>query len=84
MRSERNRTRGFGGAFGMSSRAPVEAQELARQDPVELMAAEIGRRCTAARQPGMPSAVLESVWAWWPVAYLALPAAALLGLVLAK
>lgn len=84
MRADRNRTRGFGGTFGMSSRAPVEAHELAKQDTVELMAAEIGRRCTDARQPGAPPAVLKSVWAWWPVAYLAATAVALLGLIIAR
>jgi hypothetical protein len=84
MRADRNRARGFGGAFGLSSRAPVEAQELARQDTVQLMATEIGRRCTDAKRPGAPLAFLESAWAWLPLAYVAVPAAALLGLILAK
>jgi hypothetical protein len=84
MRAERNRTRGFGGAFGLSSRAPVEAQALARQDTVQLMAAEIGRRCSDAKATGTSPAFLESSWAWLPVVYVAAPAAALLGLVLAR
>ncbi len=81
-----NRGRLFGGfgGFGGSSRAPAAAQELARQDIVQLMAAEIGRRSTEAKQRGVPEAVLESGWAWLSLAYLLLPAALLLGLVLGR
>ena len=92
VRAERSRSRagGFGSGFGVlgvpssASRAPADAQELARQDPVQLMAAEIGRRSADERQRGAPAAVLESAWAWWPLAFVLAPAAALLGLLLAR
>jgi hypothetical protein len=48
------------------------------------MAAELGRRATSAREAGAPAAVLESRWAWWPIAAILVPAAALLALLLAK
>jgi hypothetical protein len=67
-----------------SNRAPVEARELASQDSAQLMAAELGRRATTARQAGAPAAVLESRWAWWPIAAMVVPAAALVGLLVAK
>lgn len=63
--------------------APVE-KEPSRPDTVELMAAELRRRSVAARESGAPAAVLQSSWAWWPVAALLLPTAALLSLVLAR
>lgn len=92
MRARLRAERGRGGGLfavssrrpAISSRAPAEAQELAKQDPVQLMAAEIGRQTTEAKQRGAPAAVLESAWAWWPLAYLLVPAALLLGLVLAR
>lgn len=77
LRAERSQAR-----YGGSRRAPVEAQDLARRDIVQLMAAEIGRRSTDARQRGVPDAVLESTWAWWPVVSVLVPAALLLGLLL--
>jgi Bacterial PH domain len=67
-----------------SNRAPAEAKELASQDSAQLMAAELGRRATTARQAVAPAAVLESRWAWWPIAAIVVPAAALLGLLVAK
>jgi Bacterial PH domain len=82
MRAERERARTYGS--GTIRRAQADAQELARQDIVQLMAAEIGRRSTAARQRGVPDAVLASSWAWWPVVYFLVPAALLLGLVLGR
>jgi len=91
LRAERGGTRGFGvlgfgipSAASVSSRAPAEAQDLARQDPVQLMATEIGRRSADERENGAPAAVLESTWAWWPLASVLVPAAALLGLLLAR
>jgi hypothetical protein len=51
---------------------------------VNLMAAELGRRSAAARQSGAPQAILESRWAWLPVAYFVVPALALLVLILAR
>ncbi|MBO0830778.1 MAG: PH domain-containing protein, partial [Actinobacteria bacterium] len=84
LRAQRGRNWAFGSGFGVPSRAPAEAQALASQDPVQLMAAEMGRRSTDARKRGAPAAVLESRWAWLPLVYVAVPTAALLGLVLAK
>lgn len=83
-RAERDRTRGLVGSFGAASREPAEAQDLARQDAVQLMAAEIGRRSADAQQGGAPAAVLQSTWAWWPLAVVMVPAAALLALILAR
>jgi hypothetical protein len=82
LRSERERSRMYGDRT--ARRAEADAQELARQDIVQLMAAEIGRRSTDAKQRGVPAAVLESTWAWWPLAYVLVPAALLLGLLLGR
>jgi hypothetical protein len=82
MRADRDRTRAYGS--GAIRRAQAEAQDLARKDIVQLMATEIGRRSTDARQRGVPDAVLESSWAWRPLVYLLVPAALLLGLVLGR
>ena len=68
----------------MISRAPAEANELAKKDAVELMAAELGRQSTAARQRGVADAVLEGQWAWLPVACVVAPTLALLALILAR
>jgi hypothetical protein len=83
-RAERDRTRGFGVSAGLASRAPADALELTRQDTAQLMAAQISRRSADARERGAPPAVLESAWAWWPLAFVVAPAAVLLGLVLAR
>jgi hypothetical protein len=82
MRADRERTRAY--SSGAIRRAQAEAQELARKDMVQLMAAEIGRRSTEARERGVPDAVLQSSWAWWPLVYFLVPAALLLGLVLGR
>ncbi|MGH3305109.1 MAG: PH domain-containing protein, partial [Streptosporangiaceae bacterium] len=82
MRAERGRNRAQGA--GAARRAQAEAQDLARQDIVQLMAAEIGSRSTAAKERGVPDAVLESAWAWLPLVYVLVPAALLLGLVLGR
>jgi hypothetical protein len=71
-------------AFGFAREAAAGDREPSRPDTVELMAAELRRRSVAARDGGAPAAVLQSSWAWWPVAALLLPAAALLSLVLAR
>ena len=91
MRAKLRAERGRSGLFGfpsraadIPSRAPAEAQDVARQDPVQVMAAEIGRRSTEARQRGVPAAVLESAWAWLPLTYLLVPGALLLGLLLGR
>jgi hypothetical protein len=77
LRSERHEAR-------VTGRTAAEISELRQPDPVKLMAAELGRRSTAAKQRGAPPATLESRWAWLPVAFLLVPAAALLALVLAR
>jgi hypothetical protein len=61
----------------VSSRAPSEAAELARQASAKLMAAELGRLAAQAREQGCPSAVLRSRWSWRPLAAILIPIAAL-------
>lgn len=67
-----------------SNRIPSEAADLQRKDTVELMAAELGHRCKQARDRGVPDAVLESRWAWLPVAGTVALAVATLALILAR
>lgn len=67
-----------------SARAADQAHAIASHDPAQLMAAELGRRATSAREAGAPAATLESRWAFLPIAAILLPAAALLGLLLAR
>ncbi len=71
-------------SWRVPARASAEVKELLKQDPVQLMAVELGRRSTEARRRGAPEAILESRWAWRPLAYLLIPAAALLALLLAR
>ncbi|HUB37645.1 MAG TPA: PH domain-containing protein [Streptosporangiaceae bacterium] len=54
------------------------------RDPAQLMAAELGRRSTQAKEAGAVAATLESRWAWLPIAFICIPAAALLALLLAR
>jgi hypothetical protein len=77
LRSERQQTRLMGRGQG-------EIREPRLPDAAQLMATELGRRSTAARESGVPEAVVSSSWAWLPVAYLLAPAAALLLLILAR
>jgi hypothetical protein len=65
-------------------RVSNEVSDLQRQNPVELMAAELGRRCKQARERGAPDAVLESSWAWRPLAGTLALAAATLVLILVR
>jgi hypothetical protein len=65
---------GYARPGALSPRAPAEAAELARQPPAQLMAAELGRRATAARDNGAPPAVLASRWSWRPLAAVIVPA----------
>jgi hypothetical protein len=60
------------------------ANEPPEGDPAQLIAAELGRRSTKAREAGTVPATLESRWAWLPIAIICVPAAALLALVLAR
>jgi len=77
LRAERQKSR-------LPGRSSAEFGDLSRPDPVNLMVAELGRRSAAARQREAPQAMLESRWAWLPVAYLLVPGAILLELVLAR
>jgi hypothetical protein len=60
------------------------SSDPAVQDTVPIIAAELGRRSTAAREAGTAAATLESRWAWLPIAVICVPAAALLALMLAR
>lgn len=77
LRAERQQARLIG-------RRTPDIGDRRQPDPVNLMAAELGRRSAGASQEGTPQATLESRWAWLPVAYLVVPAAALLALLLAR
>lgn len=67
-----------------SNRVQAQTRDLATQDSAQLMAAELGRRATTAREAGAPGAVLASRWAWWPIAAMLVPVSALIGLLLAR
>jgi hypothetical protein len=77
LRAERHEAR-------VTWRTAAEISERKQPDAVNLMAAELGRRSADAKQRGVPLATMESRWAWLPVAYLLVPAALLLALVLAR
>lgn len=79
----RESRRGLPQALGRTG-LPAEAEELAKKDAVELMAAELGRRSTQGHDRGVPDAVLENRWAWLPLASTLVPAAVLVGLLLAR
>lgn len=69
------------GSFGprsLSSRAPAEAAELARQQPSQLIATELGRRAAAGHERSPAGGFLRSCVAWRPVAAIGLPALFLL------
>jgi hypothetical protein len=66
-----------------SARTAAASQPPVR-DPAQLIAAELGRRSTKARETGAAAATLESRWAWLPIAFICIPAAALLALLLAR
>jgi hypothetical protein len=53
-------------------------------DATQLIAAEIGRRSSESREAGTAPATLESRWAWQPIAFICIPAAVLLALLLAR
>jgi hypothetical protein len=67
-----------------SARAPAEAHDLATLDSSQLMAAELGRRATRARQTGVPETALASSVAWLPVVLIVAPTLAFIGLLLAQ
>lgn len=67
-----------------SSRAPAEVREMSRLGTVQIIAAELGKRATKAKNDGAPDAVLKSRWDWPALVAFLAPSAALLGLLLAK
>jgi len=71
-------------SWGRMSSRTAPANEPPVHDPSQLMAAELGRRSTTAREAGTATATLESRWAWLPIAYICVPAAALVALLLAR
>jgi len=71
-------------SWGRTSGRRDAAIEPTVEDPAQLMAAELGRRSTEAKAAGAPTATLESRWAWLPIVCIAVPAAALLALLLAR
>ncbi len=77
LRSERHEAR-------VTWRTAAEISEHKQPDAVKVMAAELGRRSAEAKERGAAQATIESRWAWLPVAYLLVPAALLLALVLAR
>jgi hypothetical protein len=60
-------------SIGISGQASAEAAELARQQSSQIMAAELGRRATEAREKGAPAGFLKTSWAWEPVAAILAP-----------
>jgi Bacterial PH domain len=66
------------GPRGINSRAPMEAADLARQQPSQIMTIELGRRATAGRERNQPGGELRSSVAWLPVAAIGAPAVFLL------
>ncbi len=70
---------GFGtNQRGVSSRAPVEAAELARQQSSQLMVTELSRRATEARGSDQAGGALRSSTSWPAVAAIVVPAILLL------
>jgi hypothetical protein len=68
----------------VTGRTAAEISALRGPDAVTVMASELGRRASAAKERGSAPATLESRWAWVPVVYLVVPAAALLALALSR
>jgi len=68
----------------MASRTPAGGSETEEQDTAQLIAAELGRRSTRARQAGVPAATVETHWAWLPIAGMVAPAVLLCVLLLIK
>jgi hypothetical protein len=74
--------------IGMRSWSRMSKTAAASEPPVhdtaQLIAAELGRRSSKARDAGTAAATLESRWAWLPITFICVPAAALLALLLAR
>jgi hypothetical protein len=71
-------------SWGRMSSRTAAAREPAVTDTTQLIAAELGRRSTEFREAGPAPATLESRWAWQPIAFICVPAAVLLALLLAR
>jgi hypothetical protein len=74
---------GFGSGYpgmggGVSSRAPADAVELARQQSSQLMVTELSRRAALARDGSQSEGVLRSSTAWLSVAAMVAPVVLLL------
>jgi Bacterial PH domain len=65
------------------ARMPDKARELASQHPSHVMAAELARRCDAARDAGVAGGPLEGRWAWLPITAVLVPVALLIAVLLA-
>jgi hypothetical protein len=74
---------GFGSGYqgmggGVSSRAPADAVELARQQSSQLMVTELSRRAALARDGSQSEGVLHSSTSWLSVAAMVAPVVLLL------
>jgi hypothetical protein len=84
-RRSRMKSQQFGvRSWGRTSSRTAAAREPAVTDTTQLIAAELGRRSTEFREAGPAPATLESRWAWQPIAFICVPAAVLLALLLAR
>jgi hypothetical protein len=63
---------------GVSSRAPADAVELARQQSSQLMVTELSRRAALARDGSQSEGVLHSSTSWLSVAAMVAPVVLLL------
>ena len=65
--------RGLASRPGNYARMPVEAREVAKQHPVELMAREIQGLAQRARERGAPDGPVVASWAWSSLAAVLVP-----------
>jgi hypothetical protein len=71
-------------SWGRMSSRTAATREPDVPDATQLIAEELGRRSSQAREAGTAPATLESRWAWQPIAFICVPAAVLLALFLAR
>jgi hypothetical protein len=84
-RRSRKKSEQFGiRSWGRASSRSASSREPDVPDTTQLIAAELGRRSTQFREAGAAPATIESRWAWQPIAFICVPAAALLALLLAR
>jgi len=69
----RRMDRGLASRPGNYGRMPVEAREVAKQHPVELMAREIQGLAQRARERGAPDGPVVASWAWSSLAAVLVP-----------